>query len=363
MPPWEDRRDRVRSQIRKKRGDAMLISSATNVGYLSGFTGEDSFLVIGKECDILVSDSRFVEQLKEECPGLDLHIRRVNQTQSEGIADVLNRLKARRVLVESSALSLAQFEALSTRLPKVEFIPSSGLVEELRMIKDKQEVQAIQRAIDIAQRAMMALKSSILPGQTELELAADLEHWIRKFGGEGCSFKSILAVGPRAALPHAPPSLKRIDEHDFVLMDWGARAGRYVSDLTRVWVTARIPPKLERIYAVVAAAQQKAIDAIRPGVLAQDVDAAARTVIEQAGYGKHFGHGLGHGIGMDVHEAPRLAPSQAKPLQAGMVVTVEPGIYLPGFGGVRIEDDVLVTRDGHQVLSSLEKRFENCRIP
>ncbi len=363
MTRFAERRSKIRSQIRKMRADAMLVSAATNVGYLSGFTGEDSFLVIQQSGDVLVSDSRFVEQLKEECPGLDLHIRRVNQIQADGIADVLQQAKVHRVLVEGNGLTLTQHEALTSRLPKVEFVPTNGLVEELRMIKDREEIQSIQRAIDVAERAMNAVRAAILPDQTELEIAAELEHWIRKFGGQGCSFKPILAVGPRAALPHAPPSAQRIDEHSFVLMDWGARVGRYVSDLTRVWVTARIPPKLERVYAIVAAAQQKAIDAIKPGVLAQDVDAAARTVIEQAGYGKYFGHGLGHGIGMDVHEAPRLAPSQARPLQAGMVITVEPGIYLPGFGGVRIEDDVLVTRDGHQVLSSIEKRFEHCRIP
>jgi Xaa-Pro aminopeptidase len=363
MTSLVERRNRIRSQIKKMRANAMLISAPTNVGYLSGFTGEDSFLVIRQDGDVLVSDSRFVEQLKEECPGLDLHIRRVNQIQADGITDVLQRAKARRVLVEGNALTLAQHEALTSRLPKVEFIATTGIVEELRMIKDRGEIQAIQRAIEVAERAMQAVRAGILPDQTELQIAAELEYWIRKFGGQGCSFKPIVAVGPRAALPHAPPSSKRIEEHDFVLMDWGARVGRYVSDLTRVWVTARIPPKLERVYAIVAAAQHKAIDAIKPGVLAEDVDAAARTVIEQAGYGKYFGHGLGHGIGMDVHEAPRLAPSQARPLQAGMVITVEPGIYLPGFGGVRIEDDVLVTRDGHQVLSSIEKRFEHCRIP
>ncbi len=363
MSRYKSRRDKLRSQLIKQQADAILVSYSTNVSYLSGFMGEDSFLLVRRDGDVLVSDSRFLEQLKEECPDLDIHIRTVAQMQADGIAEVIRKAKVLRVLVEASNMTMAQHEALSSRLPAVELRPSTGLVEDLREIKDKEEVAAIRRAIEVAERGMNAIRASIQPQQTELEIAADLEHWIRKFGGSGCCFKPILAVGPRSALPHAPPTRKRIEEQEFVLMDWGARVGQYVSDLTRVWVTARIPPKLERVYGIVAAAQQKGIEAIRPGVLARDVDAAARSVIERAGFGKFFGHGLGHGIGMDVHEAPRLAPTQAKPLKAGMVVTIEPGIYVPGWGGVRIEDDVLVTRDGHQVLSSIEKRFEHCQIP
>jgi Xaa-Pro aminopeptidase len=189
-------------------------------------------------------------------------------------------------------------------------------------------------------------------------VADNLEHQMRLFGAKGASFPSIIAVGPRAALPHARPTNKRIGEADFVLIDWGADC-LYKSDLTRVLVTGKIPPKLERIYGVVLNAQLRGIEAIGPGVACQDVDTAARKVIEDAGFGKHFGHGLGHGIGLDIHEGPRLGQGQKQILQPGMVVTVEPGIYFPGWGGVRIEDDVLVTKTGHEVLTRVPKQWSD----
>ena len=185
---------------------------------------------------------------------------------------------------------------------------------------------------------------------------------MRLFGAKQSAFPTIVAVGPRAALPHATPTGRRVGASDFVLIDWGADEGLYKSDLTRVLVTGRISPKLERIYRVVLRAQLKAIAAIRPGVVAADVDGIARAVIGEAGFGRYFGHGLGHGLGLQVHEAPRLAASSRTVLKPGMVVTVEPGIYLPGWGGVRIEDDVLVTRAGHEVLTSVPKQLEDAVV-
>ncbi len=209
---------------------------------------------------------------------------------------------------------------------------------------------------------MGVVRASLTGSQTEREVAANIEHEIRRFGGRGCSFEPIVAVGARAALPHAPPTERQMREADFVLIDWGAREGLYVSDLTRVFVTGRISPKLERVYEVVLKAQLRAIETLRPGVRMADVDRAARSVIEQAGFGERFGHGLGHGIGLAVHEAPRLVDQNQQELKPGMVITVEPGIYLPGWGGVRIEDDVLITRDGHEVLSSLPKSLDSSLI-
>jgi Xaa-Pro aminopeptidase len=182
---------------------------------------------------------------------------------------------------------------------------------------------------------------------------------MRRFGARGAAFPPIVAVGAQAALPHAHPGRRRISEAGFVLIDWGAATfGGYKSDLTRVLVTGKIPPKLEKIYRVVLKAQQEAIQKIRPGAKCSDIDTAARNVIEAAGFGKNFGHGLGHGIGLNIHEGPRFAPISEDELKPGMILTVEPGIYLPHFGGVRIEDDVLITKSGHEVLSSVPKRFE-----
>ena len=202
------------------------------------------------------------------------------------------------------------------------------------------------------------MKSLLLPEMTERQAAHELEHGMRRFGALRAAFEPIIAVGDRSALPHYRAGLRRFDESGFVLCDWGAVSPKgYHSDLTRVWATGKVPPKLHTIYGVVLNAQQAAIAAIRPGAKCQDIDAVARKVIDQAGYAKHFGHGLGHGIGLDIHEGPRLSPISTDVLKPGMVVTVEPGIYLPGIGGVRIEDDVLVTRDGCEVLTCVPREL------
>ena len=197
---------------------------------------------------------------------------------------------------------------------------------------------------------------------TEAEIAAELEYQARRFGAKGLSFEPIVAAGPRSALPHATPTQAEIRRGDFTLIDWGVNEGLYMSDLTRVLATGKISPKLRKLYGVVLKAQLAGIDAIRPGVACEDVDAAARAVIEKAGYGKHFGHGLGHGMGLEIHEAPRFAKGQKTVLKPGMIMTVEPGIYFPGWGGIRIEDDVLVTRDGHEVLTSVPKELDECLV-
>ncbi len=227
----------------------------------------------------------------------------------------------------------------------------------MREVKDATEIAEIRTAVEQAQRGLQCLRASLMGTMTELQAAHDLEHAMRRFGGLKAAFEPIVAVGP--ALPHAQPGHSRIDEADFVLIDWGSTSsGGYRSDLTRVLVTGKIPPKLEKVYNIVLEAQRAAIEAIRPGIACKDVDAVARDIITKSGYGKRFGHGLGHGIGLDIHEGPRFSPISESVLKPGMVVTVEPGIYLPGWGGVRIEDDVLVTRNGHEVLTSVPKDFD-----
>jgi Xaa-Pro aminopeptidase len=215
--------------------------------------------------------------------------------------------------------------------------------------------------VRIAEEAFAIVRANLRAGQTEKEVADELEYQIRRQGGTCGAFPSIVGVGPRAALPHGRPApASRIGDYDFVLIDWGARGRLYHSDLTRVLITGKLSPQLRRVYGVVLAAQRAAVAAIRPGAVMQDIDRAARDVIADAGLGDMFGHALGHGIGLAVHELPRLAPGQNRPLAAGMVVTVEPGVYLPGELGVRIEDDVLVTDTGCEVLTSVPKELENC---
>jgi len=251
---------------------------------------------------------------------------------------------------------------IGEKLAGVELIATTGLVEELRMVKDKDEITRMRHAIAIAEKAFAVIRASLVPEQTEKEVADQLVHQMRLFGATDCAFPSIVGVGSNAALPHAIPGSRRISESSILLIDWGACEGWYNSDLTRVLVTGKIPPKLKRIYGLVKKAQEAAIAAIRHGVTCDKVDHAARSVITKARHGKHFGHGLGHGLGLEVHESPRMGGKEKMKLKAGMVVTVEPGVYLPGWGGVRLEDDVLVTRTGHEVLSSITKEWDDIHV-
>jgi len=363
MTRHKNRRDRLRRLVRKTEADAILITDFTNVTYLTGFTGDDSFLLVTPTNEIALSDPRYTQQLAEECLGVDVAIRPTGTALIDTVVKTIRAAKIRKLAIEGSSMTVAFCTDLSEKLPKVEIVPTTNLVERLREIKDKEEVAEIREAIEIAERAFAVVRASLRPGRTEKEIAYELENQIRLFGGTRCSFTPIVGVGPRGALPHATLSDHQIGESAFVLIDWGAKGRLYMSDLTRVLVTGKIPPKLERIYGVVQRAHRAGIAAIRPGAVMKDVDATARKVIEDAGFGKRFGHGLGHGIGLQVHESPRLAADQERKLKPGMVVTVEPGIYLPGWGGVRIEDDVLVTRTGHEVLSTIPTDFGDCVLP
>jgi Xaa-Pro aminopeptidase len=301
--------------------------------------------------------------LDEECPGLRRHVRVLGETLLQATGQVLNRANLGRVAIEAERMTVAFSNGLSELLTGTSLVTSTGLVESLREIKDREEIAEIRASIKLAERSFRIIQTALRADQTEREIAANLEHQIRMLGGTGCAFATIVGVGSRSALPHGNPGERRIGDGDFVLLDWGARSGLYMSDLTRILVTSKLSPKLQRVYGVVLEAQMAAIDKIRPGALAGDVDAAARQVISAAGFGKVFGHGSGHGFGLEIHETPRLAPDQKEPLKAGMVVTVEPGIYLPGWGGIRIEDDVLVTKTGHEILTSLPKDLESCLVP
>ena len=359
MERHQARRDKLRRAVRKADADAdaLLVTNFTNVTYLTGFTGDDSYLLLRRDGELVLSDPRYTTQLGEECPGVDASIRRPGKTMIEGLVKVLKSAKIRRLAIEADSMTVALRDKIADELPKMVIVPMSGLVEALRQIKDKGEIKRIRRAVWLAQKAFDVLKATLHGDKTEKLVTIELEHQMRLFGARWRAFPSIVGVGPRAALPHAAPTDRRIEESDFVLVDWGADEGLYKSDLTRVLVTGKISPKLQRVYRVVLRAQTRAIAAIRPGATGKEVDGVARKVIADAEFGRYFGHGLGHGVGLDVHELPRLAAKSDSVLKPGMVVTVEPGIYIPGWGGVRIEDDVLVTRGGHEVLTSTSKEL------
>lgn len=362
MNSYASRRDKIRSRLRKKKLDAILVTSFTNVSYLSGFTGDDSYLLVTDKHDMVLSDERYTTQLQEECPDLELSIRGPGKKMLSSVQQEIARGKVKRLGFEADSMTVALHAALNDAVKRCDLIACVGWVEKLRIVKDRDEIARTRVACEQARRAFEVVRASLTPDMTELEVAADLEYQARRFGGKCLSFPAIVAAGPRSALPHAGPTLQKLGVSDFTLIDWGVNEGQYVSDLTRILVTGKISPKLQKVYGVVLRAQLAAIKAIRPGVACEAIDSVARKIIAKAGFGKQFGHGLGHGTGLDIHEAPRLAQGQSTLLKAGMIVTVEPGIYLPGWGGVRIEDDVLVTRSGREVLTSVPKQLEECLV-
>lgn len=366
QPPHEKRRTRTIRELKSQSpsATALLVTNVTNVTWLTGFTGDSTWLVLTKDKTILISDTRYETQLADECPGIETVIRSNVEPLEEKAGRVARQLGLTKLAFESDMMSVDQHGLLDKELKATTLVPLSGLVENLRAIKDAGEIEQTRIAVQLAERGFDALRATLRPEATELEVAHDLEHTIRRLGSPGLAFPAIVGVGATAALPHAHPGHQRIGEAPFVLVDWGANApSGYKSDITRVLVTGKVPAKLEKIYRTVLAAQKAGIAAIRPGAICKDVDAAARKVIEDAGFGKRFGHGLGHGIGLNIHEQPRFSPKSEQELKAGMIVTVEPGIYLPGWGGVRIEDDVLVTRGGNEVLTSVPKEWEEVCTP
>lgn len=361
MAPFDRRRADLAHAVRDASLDALLVAKTCNVSYLTGFTGDSSFCLITPTRGILISDDRYRAQIGQECPGLETHIRGHDKNTYQAVGDVVSKLGLRNVGVEAAGVTLEEFERLKGLCPTANLVGTSGLVEKLRAIKDETEVAAIRRAIRIAEQAFTALRATMRPTDTEKELADLLDGYVRRAGGDGMAFPPIVGVGERSALPHSTLSARRVEESPFLLVDWGVRAGLYHSDLTRLLWSPGGPPRrtvesrLEKMYTVVLQAQTRAIAAVRPGVSVKEVDAAARGHIAAAGFGDHFTHGLGHGIGLEVHEAPAVRSNSDDVLAAGMVLTIEPGIYLPDFGGVRIEDDLLVTPDGAEVLTRVPR--------
>ncbi len=348
------------------KADSLLIVKDTNVTYLSGFTGDSTYLLVFADKAFLLSDSRYTIQLSEEAPEITALIRD-NKTSllslvRQAIANHSGENKKFRLGIEGDGMTYALFTAFKKLLGDfdIDVVPVTGEVEALRAIKDKYELEQIRQAIVVAQKAYRALIATLTPKMTERDAALELEYTMRKLGARKAAFPSIVGVGPRAALPHAVPGNFRIEESDQLLIDWGADVNGYKSDLTRSSITGKLSPKFKKVYSVVYDAQAAAIAAVKPGVKCSKIDAVARDFIAKAGYGKYFGHGLGHSVGLDIHESPSFSPKDDTVLKPGMVITVEPGIYLQDWGGIRIEDDILVTKNGCEVITSaLSNRLED----
>lgn len=366
MPPerYLARQDKLLNLIHEAEVDALLVTGVSNVRYLTGFSGDSSALLIGPSVRVLISDSRYQTQIAEECPGLESDIRTQKTKAHDQLAAVIAKARPRKLAIESHILSAQELGKFKEAIEKtdagksIEIKPLAEMVEKLRQIKDDEEIAETRLAIRIAERAFIAMKATLTGELTERQVAHELEHTMRRLGADRSAFEPIVAVGDRSALPHYRSGGRRIHESSFLLVDWGAALpSGYRSDLTRVLATDTVPRQLQELHGVVLKAQLAGIAAIRPGAKLVDVDSAARRVIEEAGYGDFFGHGLGHGIGLHIHEEPRMNSVAEGELHVGNIVTVEPGIYLPNIGGVRIEDDVLVTPDGHEVLSCLPKEL------
>jgi Xaa-Pro aminopeptidase len=364
-PPAPDHAARQRTLRRRLRApgkagkvDALLVTDPIDIRYLTGFVGEDSWLLVPIRggSPIVLSDARFEEQIAREAPGLKMSIR--DQPMADELADVLKRRKSITTLgVQPAHMTLATRKSLVKKLGASRVKPvADGLLKQ-RAVKDAAEIDAIRRAVRLTEQAMQATLQWLAPGKSEREVAAYLEHRMRDLGADGRSFATIAAVDANGSLPHYIPADKKLGKRSSLLIDWGAKWGGYCGDLTRVVHLAKPGRTMGDVYDLVLRAQEAAIAAIRPGVKCTEVDAVARDIIDDAGHAEHFGHGLGHGLGLEVHEQPVLSKRAGKKdvLEPGHVVTVEPGVYLPGVGGVRIEDDVLVTDDGHEVLSRLPK--------
>ena len=348
-----DRADRVSERLQERELDLLLVTDLTNVRYLTGFTGSNGMAVVGRDVRRFVTDFRYVEQAATEVPGFDRE--RAPQDFVTALSDGWPPGEL-RVGFEDASVSVRRHARTLEVVPdRVELVAAGGIVEAERAVKDHDELERIAAAAQLTDRVYVWLREWGLVGRTEREVALGLEHEMRRMGASAPSFPSIVASAERGALPHATPTDLPIPAGALVTIDIGSVLDGYCSDCTRTWATGELPGDLADAYALVARAQEAALDAVRPGPTGRDVDAVARAIIDEAGHEEHFGHGLGHGVGLEVHEGPRLARSGKDPLAAGNVVTVEPGVYLPGRGGVRIEDLVVVTPTGHEVLSSTTK--------
>jgi len=353
-----DRADRVADALGEREADVLLVTDLINVRWLTGFTGSNAAAVVGREGSRrFVTDFRYLTQSAEEVdPAWE---REIAVDLLAGVVKGLPGSGELRLAFDDAHMSVKDHGRLAGMLRAgIELVPAGGAIETLRAVKDDDELEAIRAAARLADDALTEVLGRGLVGRTEREVALDLEFTMRRMGAQAASFPPIVAAGEHGALPHATPREVPIPAGTLVVVDWGAQLDGYASDCTRTYATGDIDPRDGQVYAVVLQAQEAALAAVRPGPKGREVDAVARSIIDAAGHAEHFGHGLGHGVGLDVHEGPRLSKQGETALAAGMVVTVEPGVYVPGAVGVRIEDLVIVTDDGAEVVSSLPKELQ-----
>ncbi len=345
--------ERLLAELEKRGIPGMLISTPENRRYLSGFTGSAGVLIITPAAAKLATDFRYYEQAREQAP--DFCLVEVPQQMPRVLADELSALGLTSVAFESQDLTVAIYNQWAAAMEGVELIPTSGIVEGLRAVKEPAELEAIERAVSVSDAAITYIMDTIRPGMTERQVSWALEVHMRTHGAEALAFETIVAAGPRSAMSHAVPTDRPIRAGEPVVIDMGARVDGYLSDITRSFCVDHASDKYLEVWDIVLQAQLTAERGIRAGMTGIEADALARNMIYGAGYEGKFGHGLGHGVGLAIHEDPRASFTSTTPLPEGMVITVEPGIYLPDWGGIRIEDMIVVEADASRVLTRAPK--------
>ncbi len=330
----------------KKDIDAILITDPLNMQYLSGFTGGEGILYISRNKRILITDSRYTEAAESQSD-FEIIEESIRHRRVQILAEHIKDDDIENIGFEDLSMSFADFQKYRKNLPGVKkWITLGRVINDLRMIKTKDEISCMAKAADIACEAFEAVIKLIKPGMTELEGAAELEYQMKKRGAQDVSFKAIFAAGKNSSMPHAVPTAYKVQEGDFITMDFGCKVDGYCSDMTRTVAVKYVADKQREVYDTVLKAQLAGLDAARAGLTGAAVDKVSRDIIAEAGYGKYFGHALGHSVGLFIHEEPRLSPNEETVLKPNMIETVEPGIYIPGEFGVRIEDMVIITDNG-----------------
>ena len=355
VPPERRRLAKLRAAMEREKIGSLLVSCLPNVQYLTGFSGSAGALLITPTRSTFFTDSRYDIQAREEVIGS-----RVIIAKGDGLTAATKRVgqgRPGRVGFEAGTVSFQTHKRLQELAPRAKFIATMGLVEQLRVEKDAGEIEKIRRAVELGSRALEETLKLLRPGMTELEVAAEIEYRMRRYGGEGPSFETIVATGPRAALPHARATARRLRPNEFILLDMGVILSGYCSDMTRTVFIGKAPAKAARVYRAVKEAVEEAEQVVAAGQPAEAPDLAARKVLRRYGYEKYFTHSLGHGLGREVHELPRVGRLQSTPLLEGATITIEPGVYLKGYGGVRIEDVVVVRKGRAEVLTPTSKEL------
>lgn len=347
--------EKIREKMKDNNIKNFLVTKRENIRYLSSFTGTSAKILITEKENIFITDFRYLDQASEQTEGFI--IEEISSNFMEGFAELLKNKEIKEMSFESDDINYKTYQDFEKKLELEELNAVNGIIEELRLIKEEAEVKKIKRAVEIADKGFQFLLDFIEPGKTEKEIALELEFFMKKNGGEANAFDFIVASGKRGALPHGTASNKIVEKGELITIDFGTVYQGYHSDITRTIALGEVSEKHREIYNIVLEAQLKVIEKIKAGMSCLDADKIARDFISKAGYKENFGHGLGHGVGLEIHEGPRLSYTADGVLKKGMVVTDEPGIYISGFGGVRIEDDLLITEDGCEVLNSSPKEL------